>query len=281
MKIFKINTPEFKIDGGAYFGVVPKMIWEKQYPADENNMCEAACRSLLIDDGSRIFLVDTGIGNKLSGGLAESYFVNNNEDLVKNINAAGYGCEDITDVILTHLHFDHCGGTTKINNATGEIEPVFPNAIHYISEAQWNNALNPNYRERSSYERENFEILSDSGKLKLITENTKISCNIELRLFSGHTCGLMLPVINTGNKILFFAGDLIPAKASIPLAWISAYDVLPLTSIEEKIQLLEEAVINNWILMFQHDYYNECCTLQKTAKGVRSDETFLFDELSL
>ncbi|MDR2010860.1 MAG: MBL fold metallo-hydrolase [Bacteroidales bacterium] len=281
MKIFKINTPEFKIDGGAYFGVIPKMIWEKHYPADKNNMCDASCRSLLIDDGKRIFLIDTGIGNKFCDNLKKDYFINNKEDLEKNIYALGYKPEEITDVILTHLHFDHCGGTTKISNTTGNLELTFPNAIHHISSSQWDNALNPNYREKSSYLKENFELLSDSGKLKLTDKNTYISENIELRIFNGHTSGLMLPVIHTESRTLFFAGDLIPAKASIPLAWISAYDVFPLTSIEEKNKLLQEAVINNWVLLFQHDYYNECCTLQKTDRGIRVQETFSFEEFAL
>lgn len=280
MKLFKIETFFFKIDGGAYFGVIPKTIWEKHYPADDENMCNASCRSLLIDDGKRVFLIDTGIGDKLNDDYKKSYYVNDSEDLVINLRKAGYSINDITDIILTHLHFDHCGGTTYFNKLTNEIEPLFPNATYYISDQQWKTALNPNYRERSSFINENFNFLKNSIHLKLVETDTKISDNIELRLFNGHTAGLMLPVINNGTKILFFAGDLIPSKASIPLAWISAYDVFPITSIDEKVKILEEAYQNNWILMFQHDYYNECCYLQKTPKGIRAKECFKFKDIN-
>ncbi|HNQ68314.1 MAG TPA: MBL fold metallo-hydrolase [Bacteroidales bacterium] len=279
MKIIVLDTTEFKIDGGAYFGVIPKTIWSSKYPCDQDNMCKASCRSLLIEDGERIVLIDTGIGDKQSNNLVNSYHADFSQNLELNIQNAGFSNEDITDVVLTHLHFDHCGGTTKLNNNSGKFELSFPNANHYISKKQWENALNPNYREKSSYVKDNFEILKDSDKLILVTKTTKIGRSTELRLFDGHTPGLMLPIIKSMKHTIFFTGDLIPAMASIPLAWVSAYDLFPLTSIEEKKSILSEACENNWILVFQHDYYNECCDLKLTDKGVRANKTFKLEEL--
>ncbi|HOZ30577.1 MAG TPA: MBL fold metallo-hydrolase [Bacteroidales bacterium] len=279
MKFIVLDTPEFKIDGGAFFGVIPKTIWVKKYPCDENNMCKASCRSLLIDDGKNIILIDTGIGNKESDDTAKSYHADFSKDLETNIKAAGYSNEEITNVVLTHLHFDHCGGTTQAEKITGELKLSFPNAKHYISQKQWDNANSPNYREKSSYIKENFEILKDSDKLVLVNDRIKISNDIELRLFDGHTLGLMLPIIKTPERTVFFAGDLIPAMASIPLAWVSAYDLFPLTSIEEKKQILSEAEENNWLIVFQHDYYNECCDLIKTERGIRANNVYKLKDI--
>jgi len=279
MKLHKIETPAFKIDGGAYFGVVPKIIWEKKYPADEKNMCNASCRSLLAIDGERVILFDTGIGEDEGDNRHASYFVDYSENLIKNLNKLGYSPTDITDVVLTHLHFDHCGGTAYLNKKTNKSELVFPNATHYISQSQWDTAIDPNYREKSSYYKDKFEFLKDSDKLVLIQENTNLTNNVELRLFNGHTAGLMLPVIKCGKETLFYTGDLIPAMASIPLAWISAYDLFPLTAIDEKREILEEAVANDWKFMFQHDNFNECCDLKKTERGVRAFNTYKFDDI--
>ncbi len=279
MKIIVLETPDFKIDGGAYFGVVPKTIWQTKYPADENNMCNASCRSLLVDDGKNIILIDTGIGDEPDNKTAESYSTDYSKNLEKNLIQAGYSSEQITHVVLTHLHFDHCGGTTKLNKQDNLRELTFPNAVHYISRLQWENAHQPNYREKSSFIKENFEILENSSQLILVDEIMMIGQVIELRLFNGHTAGLMLPLIYTDKQPVFFAGDLIPAKASIPLAWISAYDVFPLTSIEEKRSVLAEAAANNWILVFQHDFYCECCDIEETDKGMRAKNTYLFNEL--
>jgi len=279
MKIIVLDTPVFKIDGGAYFGVVPKLIWEKKYPCDENNMCKAACRSLLIDDGQHIILIDTGIGEEPEGKEPDHYFTDYTQNLEVNLKKSGYTPESVTDVVLTHLHFDHCGGTTKFNKSENRRYLSFPNATHYISKEQWENALNPNYREKSSYLKENFEILKESKKLKLVEKNTCIGKNTELRLFNGHTPGLMLPVIKTAKQTIFFAGDLIPAKASVPLAWISAYDLFPLTSISEKQEILKEAAEKKWLLFFQHDFYNECCDVEKTERGVRATNTYLLKDI--
>jgi glyoxylase-like metal-dependent hydrolase (beta-lactamase superfamily II) len=279
MKIIVVETPIFKIDGGAYFGVIPKIIWEKKYPCDENNLCKAACRSVIIDDGERVILIDTGIGEEPETKTPDLYFTDFTENIEQNIKKAGYTNEDITDVVLTHLHFDHCGGTTKFDKDLNCFKLAFPNATHYISELQWENAWNPNYREKSSFVKDNYEILKDSEKLKLIKDTAFIGDNVELRLFGGHTPGLMLPVIKTDKQTFFFAGDLIPAKASIPLAWVSAYDLFPLTSIEEKKSILNEAASNNWIIIFQHDFYCECCDVEDTTKGGRAKNSYIFKNI--
>jgi glyoxylase-like metal-dependent hydrolase (beta-lactamase superfamily II) len=279
MKIIVLETPSFKIDGGAYFGVVPKIIWEKKYPADSDNMCKAACRSLLIDDGEHVILIDTGIGDKSIGLDHDNYDTDYTENLDVNLQKAGYSNIDITDVVLTHLHFDHCGGTTKIDPESNELFLSFPNATHYISKIHWENAHNPNYREKSSFISANYEILKDLGKLMLVESTTNIGRNVELRLFHGHTPGLMLPLIRTGKQSLFLTGDLIPAQASVPLAWISAYDLYPVTSMEEKRLILNEAAENNWIFVFQHDYYHECCDLEMTPRGVRAKNSFKLNDV--
>ncbi len=279
MNINLVETPVFKIDGGAYFGVVPKTIWNKKYPADKNNMCEASCRSLLIKEPGRLILIDNGIGEKLDNGTQDGYYVDFSEELEKNIEKLGYSVDEVTDVVLTHLHFDHCGGTTKTDINTKEQIPVFKNANYYISKEQWDNAVTPNYREKASYHQEKFVFLKDSNKLRLVTQDLYLSENIELRLFYGHTFGLMLPIVNVNGKTLLFTGDLIPATANIPLAWISAYDLFPLKSIDEKKKILEEAEAKNWYLVFQHDYYNECCNLKASPRGIRGNESFKFAEI--
>ncbi len=279
MKLFLLETPNFKIDGGAFFGIIPKTFWEKKYPADKNNMCNAACRSMLIKESGRLILIDTGIGEKNESGSQDGYFVDFAENLEANIKKAGFDPKDVSDVVLTHLHFDHCGGTTKIDLVTKKEENVFPNANFYISQTQWDNAVNPNYREKSSYVISKFGFLAKTNKLRLVKQELYLTPNIHLRIFNGHTPGLMLPVIKHEDKTLFFGGDLIPAAASIPLSWVSAYDLFPLTSIREKQEILKEAAKDNWILILQHDYYNECCNLVHTPRGVRANEILKFNEL--
>ena len=274
MKFIVLDTPAFNIDGGAYFGVVPKIIWEKKYPANEHNMCKAACRSLLFDDGEHIILVDTGIGDKPEDDKPDLYFTDYSHNLLQNIKNAGYSCNDITDVILTHLHFDHCGGTTRFCKENGKFVLNFPNAKHYVSKQQWESAFNPNYREKSSFDTKKISILEQEGNLILVDKHQSIGKYTELLFFNGHTDGLMLPLFNAEGFSLFFAGDLIPAIASVPLAWISAYDIRPLVSIEEKQKLLKLAADNKWIMFFQHDYYNQCCRIVATDRGYRATDSF-------
>ncbi len=279
MKIKILETPIFHIDGGAYFGVVPKIIWQKKYPADENNMCKAACRSLLVVDEKRVVLIDTGIGDKPEEENEDLYFTDYSENLIQNLANAGFSPNDITDVVLTHLHFDHCGGCFYMDKNTNSYKLYFKNARHYVNIKQWENAMTPNYREKSSYHHEKLISLQNEGLLVLIDEEFKLTENIELRIFNGHTPGLMLPVIFSEKNTLFFTGDLIPAMASIPLAWISAYDLFPLTSIEEKKNILNEAAEKNWIFIYQHDFYNVASYLNKTDRGIRAGNTIEKSEI--
>ncbi len=279
IKIFKIETPLIKLDGGALFGVIPKWMWKNKYPSDENNLCTCATRSLLIDEGDRIVLIDAGVGTKHDKDELIYDFDGADNDLEINLQKNGYKPEDITDVILTHLHYDHCGGALKYNENKTKLLFSFPNANYHISKLQWKNALSPNYRERASYKPENIELLIGSKKLNLIENNKRLTKNIEIKIFNGHTQGLLVPIINYKNREIAFAGDLIPILALIPLAWISAFDVRPLEVIEEKEDFLNESYEKNRIIVFQHDYYNECCDLKKTPKGIRANNVFKLETI--
>ncbi|MFO7863071.1 MAG: MBL fold metallo-hydrolase [Salinivirgaceae bacterium] len=270
MKLFNIETGKFKADGGAMFGVVPKQIWQKKYPCDENNLCSIANRSLLVDTGNRKVLIDTGIGNKQDEKWLSFHHLHSDDTLVKSLNNAGYTPNDITDVVLTHLHWDHCGGAL-VKNESGQIVPQFPNAKIWVSAAQWEWATNANIREAPAYPQENILPLTESENIEFVTQNTEIIPGIHVRLFNGHTKGLMLPVLKTEKGTVFFAGDLIPVMANVPLVYIAAYDVFPMDTLDEKEKLLAEAVSNQWTLVFQHDAYNQACTLKETPKGVRED----------
>jgi glyoxylase-like metal-dependent hydrolase (beta-lactamase superfamily II) len=270
VKLFNIETGKFKADGGAMFGVVPKQIWQKKYPCDENNLCSIANRSLLVDTGNRKVLIDTGIGNKQDEKWLSFHHLHSDDTLVKSLNNAGYTPNDITDVVLTHLHWDHCGGAL-VKNESGQIIPQFPNAKIWVSAAQWEWATNANIREAPAYPQENILPLMENENIEFVTQNTEIIPGIHVRLFNGHTKGLMLPVLKTEKGTVFFAGDLIPVMANVPLVYIAAYDVFPMDTLDEKEKLLAEAVSNQWTLVFQHDAYNQACTLKETPKGVRED----------
>jgi glyoxylase-like metal-dependent hydrolase (beta-lactamase superfamily II) len=277
MKLKSIETGNFKLDGGAIFGVVPKSLWNKVYPADENNMINLSMRSLLIDDGKNKILIDNGLGTKLDPKFASYYFLNGDDSLEKSLKNAGYQFEDITDVIITHLHFDHCGGS--VLNKNGRLLPAFPNAVYHISRAQWKTANNPNQREKASFLKENFLPLYDSGQINFIDDNIEILPNIEIRLFNGHTEGLIVPFIKYNDKTIVYITDLIPTVANLPLSWITAYDIYPLVAMHEKELLLKEAVERNYILFFEHDIYNEACTLTNTPKGIRMEKVFHLNEI--
>ncbi len=278
MKLHKIETGNFMTDGGATFGVIPKALWQKEYPADSRNYCNLAMRSLLVDTGTHVVLIDSGMGNKQSEKFYSYYFLNGDATLEGSLKAAGYSPEDVTDVILTHLHFDHDGGHV-IKNENGQLKLLFPNAVHYVSKAQWENYLNPNIREGSVYFPEDMIPVKEAGKLKIIEHEGEHIPGIGFRIFNGHTPGMIVPVISFNGQKIVFTADLVPLIANIPLAWVSAYDLYPLTSIEEKKKLLNEAYENGYILFFEHDLYNECCTLKMTEKGIRPDKTFELSEL--
>ncbi len=278
MNLFTINTGYFKLDGGAMFGVVPKSIWNKINPADENNMCSWALRSLLIQDGDRLTLIDTGMGNKQSEKFFGHYYLHGDDTLEKSLATHGFTTDDITDVILTHLHFDHCGGA--IIKESENYLPAFKNATYWSNERHWNWALNPNDREKASFLKENILPIQESGKLKFIeTSANSFPPNIIIRQVFGHTEAMMLPQINYKGKTILYMADLLPSAGHIPLPYVMGYDMFPATTLSEKESFLTEALQNEYILFFEHDLSIECCTLQMTEKGIRLKDSFKLSDL--
>ncbi|HXK81695.1 MAG TPA: MBL fold metallo-hydrolase [Bacteroidales bacterium] len=271
MKVFSIETMRFKVDGGAMFGVVPKTMWEEKYPADFFNLCTCACRSLLIDTGEHKVLIDTGIGDKLSDEELNHYVTNRRFDLHNSLKQYGYKADDITHVVITHLHFDHCGGSVNKTDK-GELVPAFKNAKYYISKTHWEQATNPNRREKPSFIESNYIPLYENNKIVFVDDGFELIDGVKLKIFNGHTIGLLSAFVNTGEKTLVFAGDMMPAAVYVPLSWISAYDVQPLIAIEEKQNFLKEAFENEYVIFFQHDAYNECGTIKETQRGYRIDK---------
>jgi glyoxylase-like metal-dependent hydrolase (beta-lactamase superfamily II) len=286
MKLYSINTGYFKLDGGAMFGVVPKSIWNKINPADENNMCSWALRSLLIEDGNRLVLVDNGMGNKQDAKFFSHYFMHGDDTLDKSLAKYGFHRNDITDVFLTHLHFDHCGGS--ILREEGKLIPAFKNATYWSNQLHWNWAVQPNERERASFLKENIIPIEESGQLKFIaakqTEHERLGEtsfieNISVRFVNGHTESMMLPQIRYKEKTIVYMADLLPSQGHIPIPYVMAYDMFPLTTLHEKKYFLKEAVANNYILFFEHDPQYECCDLQLTEKGIRPGKFFKIEEV--
>jgi glyoxylase-like metal-dependent hydrolase (beta-lactamase superfamily II) len=274
MNLYPINTGNLKLDGGAMFGVVPKVIWSKMYPCDENNLCNWSMRCLLIVDGNRRILVDCGIGNKQSEKFFSNYYLNGEDSLVKSLAAHGFTTDDITDIILTHLHFDHCGGAVSWNeNKTGYI-PTFKNATYHTSRLQWEWATNPNNREKASFLKENIVPIKEHEKLNLIESDGELFPGISVRLFYGHTDGQVIPIIRNKNKTVVFMADVLPSAAHIPLPYVMSYDTRPLITLQEKEAFLREAISNNYLLFFEHDLYRECCTIEETERGFRMKESY-------
>ena len=280
MKLIKIEAGTFHVDGGAAFGVVPKKVWQKRYPCDKDNFCTLHMRCLLVDTGDRRILIDAGTGDKQLKYLAY-YGFKGVIDFESELGKSGYECSDITDVIFTHLHFDHCGGATRFGADGESVELVFPNATHWVSQTQWDNFMHPNVRESDSYFAENMMPISTAGKLKLVTENQMVCPELEIRIFNGHTVGQLVSYINLGTKTLVYVGDVIPLAANVPLSWISSYDVFPLTAMEEKKVLLDEAADKEQILFFEHDAYTECCTVTANYKKHKIEKTFGLEEIEL
>ncbi|MDB5000230.1 MAG: ytnP 2 [Mucilaginibacter sp.] len=279
MKLHTIDTGFFKLDGGAMFGVVPKSIWQKTNPADDNNLCTWAMRCLLIEDGNRLILIDTGIGNKQSEKFFSYYYLHGAATLDSSLNKLGFHRDDITDVFLTHLHFDHVGGAVIRNGET--LTPAFKNATYWSNEQHWNWAINPNEREKASFLKENILPIYESGQLKFIGVDDGITFtdDINIRYVFGHTDAMMLPQINYKGKQILYMADLLPSIGHLPLPYVMAYDMFPLKTLGEKKAFLHEAVEKEYILYFEHDPLNECCTLQQTEKGIRVKETFRLNEL--
>jgi glyoxylase-like metal-dependent hydrolase (beta-lactamase superfamily II) len=283
MKIHVIETGLFKLDGGAMFGVVPKTLWQKTNPSDDNNMCTWALRCLLIEDGKRLMLVDTGIGDKQSEKFFSHYHLQGNDSLIGSIRKAGFHEDDITDVMLTHLHFDHCGGAIAWNAQKDGYRPVFKHAIYWSNAAHWQWATEPNAREKASFLAENILPIQESGQLKFVERTGSFSKevfpNIDLLFVDGHTDSMMIPHIKYKGKTVVFMADLLPSVGHIPLPYVMGYDTRPLITLEEKGAFLDTAATQNFVLFLEHDSVNECCTLQHTEKGVRLAETFAFSSL--
>ncbi len=278
MNLYSIHTGNFKLDGGAMFGVVPKSMWNKLNPADENNLCSWALRCLLIEDGNRLILVDNGIGNKQDAKFMGHYHLHGEDSLDKSLAANGFRKDDITDVFLTHLHFDHCGGS--IEKVDDKLVPAFKNAVYWSNERHWKWATEPNEREKASFLKENILPIKESGQLKFIEQSAdEFPTGIEIRQVFGHTDAMMLPQVSYKGHTIVFMADLLPSAAHIPLPYVMAYDMFPLTTLNEKKSFLTEAQENNYILFFEHDPLIECCNLKLTDKGIRAGDSLLLKDL--
>jgi glyoxylase-like metal-dependent hydrolase (beta-lactamase superfamily II) len=279
MKLHRIETGNFMLDGGAMFGVVPKALWERTNPADEKNRIKMAARSLLIEDGDRLILIDTGMGNKQSDKFFGHYALWGNHNLDNSLKAAGFHRDDITDVFLTHLHFDHCGGAIQFSRS-GALEPAFKNAHFWSHKNHWDWASNPNSREKASFLSENILPIIESGQLKLLKETDRqitTPLGFDVLLMDGHTEKQMLPLIEYKGKTIVFAADLIPTVGHLPIPYVMGYDTRPLLTLEEKSSFLKRALEDDFLLYLEHDPDNELISLEQTPKGVRCKESFLFD----
>jgi glyoxylase-like metal-dependent hydrolase (beta-lactamase superfamily II) len=292
MKLYTINTGYFKLDGGAMFGVVPKSIWNKINPADDKNLCSWALRCLLIEDGNRLILVDNGNGDKQDAKFFSHYYLHGDDTLDKSLAKYGFHKDDITDVFLTHLHFDHCGGS--IIREGDQLIPAFKNATYWSNKDHWDWAVHPNDREKASFLKENILPIQESGQLKFVNKPndgnpvhdsnfrlpaSNFSPNISIRFASGHTEAMMLPQIKYQDKTIVFMADLLPSAGHIPIPYVMAYDMFPLTTLHEKKSFLKEAADNNYILFFEHDPEIECCDLEMTEKGIRPGKFFKLEEI--
>lgn len=280
MKFYTINTGFFKLDGGAMFGVVPKSIWQKTNPADSNNLCSWAMRCLLVEDGNRLMLIDNGIGNKQDEKFLSHYHLHGDDNLTSSLNALGFSEADITDMFLSHLHFDHCGGGVK---KVGEkLLMTFPNATYWSNEDHWEWATKPNAREKASFLKENILPMKESGQLKFILAKEGHSSPfdfMEIFYASGHTDKMMIPKIKYKQHTVCFMADLLPSTGHIPLPYVMGYDTRPLITLQEKEAFLNEAADRQYVLFLEHDPVNECCTVKRTEKGVRLDRTFPLSDI--
>jgi glyoxylase-like metal-dependent hydrolase (beta-lactamase superfamily II) len=297
MKLYSVNAGYFKLDGGAMFGVVPKSIWNRLNPADDNNMCSWALRCLLIEDEGKLILIDTGMGDKQDAKFFGYYYLHGDDTLDRSLAKHGFTKDDITDVFLTHLHFDHCGGAIVRDGE--KLVPAFKNAVYWSNKKHWNWATHANDREKASFLKENILPIEESGKLQfldvdressnasaipnvsahLATHHSPLSTHLSYLTVNGHTDAMMLPKINYNGKTIVYMADLLPSVGHIPLPYVMGYDMFPLTTLHEKKAFFTEALANDYILFFEHDPVNECCTLQMTEKGVRVKDTFKLSEI--
>lgn len=279
MRIYPLETGNFKLDGGAMFGVVPKTLWQKTNPADENNMIEMSMRCMLIEDGDRLTLVDTGIGNKQTDKFFGYYYLYGNFSLDASLAKHGFHRDDITDVFLTHLHFDHCGGAIQWNKERTGFEPAFKNARFWSNQRHWDWAVHPNAREKASFLKENILPIEESGQLNFLHLNAKDYVGFDVLFKDGHTEKQMLPKIEYQGKIVVFMADLLPTAGHVPLPYVMGYDTRPLLTLKEKEAFLKEAADKNFYLFLEHDAHNELITVKHTEKGVRFNESYKFTDI--
>ncbi|MDO9580680.1 MAG: MBL fold metallo-hydrolase [Bacteroidales bacterium] len=279
MKAQLFNISNFKVDGGAMFGVVPKVLWSRVYSSDENNLIVLTLRSLVIETNGHVILVDTGWGDKQDEKFFRHVYLHEGEGLIGGLSKLGYKPEDITDVFLTHLHADHCGGGVKRKEEGTGYELTFPEATYHVSRTQWEWALKNNLREADAFLEENILPIGQSGHLNLVDEEGELFPGFSVFMCYGHTPGLMIPVISHRDKTFVYTGDLIPTVAHIPIIWNMSYDIESLKTIEEKEELLKRALKENFIFVFQHDEHVECCSLEMTPKGIRAKEKLGFNEI--
>lgn len=285
MKIYPIEAGNFKLDGGAMFGVVPKTLWNQTNPADSDNLIDMAARCLLIEDGDKLILVDTGMGDKQSEKFFGYYNLWGDASIDKSLKKAGFHRDDVTDIFLTHLHFDHCGGCIEWNKERTGYEPAFKNARFWSNKEHWEWATQPNAREKASFLKENILPMQQSGKLHFLEREPSASYlqsnyfNFGVLFVDGHTDKQMIPHITHMDKTLVFMGDLLPTAGHIPLPYVMGYDTRPLITLSEKEKFLNEAADKNYYLFLEHDAHNEIITVKHTEKGVRLDKTFTFNEL--
>lgn len=284
MKLYPIETGNFKLDGGAMFGVVPKVLWSRTNPADSKNMIDMAARCLLIEDGDRLILIDNGLGNKQSEKFFSYYYLWGDHSLDRSLQSHGFHRDDVTDVFMTHLHFDHGGGSIQWNKDRTGYEPAFKNATFWTNEDHWEWAVNPNAREKASFLKENLLPMQESGQLRFLERDGTAyqrspELGFDLLYVDGHTEKQMIPHLEYKGQKLVFMADLLPTAGHIPLPYVMGYDTRPLKTLEEKAAFLETAAKENYILFLEHDAHNELCTLKMTEKGARLDETFTFTEI--
>jgi len=280
MKLYSVNSGNFKLDGGAMFGVVPKSVWSRTNPADENNLCSWSMRCLLVEIDKRLILIDNGLGDKQNEKFFSHYYLHGDDSLDRSLAKHGFSADDITDVFLTHLHFDHCGGSIKYTDAAKtKLAPAFKNAKYWSNHKHWDWATNPNPREKASFLKENILPIQESGQLNFIDKEGEWMPGFDVLLVNGHTESMMLPLLNYKNNKVLFCADLLPSVGHLPIPYVMGYDVRPLETLKEKERILQEAVNQNWALFFEHDSVNECCNLSNTERGIRAKDIFKIGEL--
>jgi len=280
MDLKPVIADTWKMDGGVCFGLVPKSLWKRYYPEDKDNLVNVVSRCLLIETDDRKILIDTGMGRKQSTKYYGYKYLSDQDELKRNLSKAGVTPDEITDIIFTHLHDDHVGGATWLD-ADGQPQLLFPNARYWVSRKQWEWARNPNKREQAAFLSVNLEPLAESGNLFLLDEDQEFMQGLFIKHFSGHTDGMLIPYIIFKNRVLVFVSDLIPLTGNLPVVYLASVDIQPLKAMEEKEHFLEEAVKNDYVLVFQHDYYTECATLQKTENGFKLKETFKLEDMQV